>query len=299
MKQYTISEFAKKIRVQYPGSYDDISDKKLIELWLKKYPKDKEHIIEESNSGNSWFFYLIVIALIAGGLYLYNNHNISSANRDELSNTITGSEQQTSTVNQYENRSSENANPEQVFPITSDAEELFIDNAIFKIIKIDNDTKNSLLQILSDPNPDPDKIENQSCDNTNTRCIYCNNKVPGVNYSYQNYLYKVLICGPNTLALCDYCVCARMAISSGDIEKSSEQNNESKGYDENDWAKIDWAKVMSSQYKEKVFELEPTIAKMCSNYKNGEKYICIENPVTSGGKNFCSEKCKTEYQYSR
>jgi hypothetical protein len=89
-----------------------------------------------------------------------------------------------------------------------------------------------------------------------------------------------------------------MAISSGDIEKSSAQDNESKGYDADDWGKIDWVKVMSSQYKEKVFELEPIIAEVCSNYRNGVKYVCVENPVTSHSKNFCSEKCKTEYQYT-
>lgn len=71
MKQYTIPEFAKKIRAQYPGSYDDISDKKLIELWLKKYPKDKEHVIEESKSG--WGTYLIYVLAIWGGLSLINN----------------------------------------------------------------------------------------------------------------------------------------------------------------------------------------------------------------------------------
>jgi hypothetical protein len=71
MKQYTISEFAQKIRAKYPGSYDDISDKKLIELWLKKYPKDKEHVIEESKSG--WGTYLIYVLALWGGLSLINN----------------------------------------------------------------------------------------------------------------------------------------------------------------------------------------------------------------------------------
>jgi len=71
MKLYTISEFAQKIRAKYPGSYDDLSDKKLIELWLKKYPKDKEHVIEESKSG--WGTYLIYVLAIWGGLSLINN----------------------------------------------------------------------------------------------------------------------------------------------------------------------------------------------------------------------------------
>ena len=38
--KYTVEEFAKEIRKLYPGDYDDLSDKKLVELWLKKYPND-------------------------------------------------------------------------------------------------------------------------------------------------------------------------------------------------------------------------------------------------------------------
>ena len=284
------------------------SERQTIQNEKKPQEENRNHSTK-SESKSGWGTYLIYVLAIWGGLSLINNkvtpigfvNKINTELFGSSSNSTNKNNQEVVPNNQNNNSSdgsSENANPEQDFPITSDAEELFIDNAIFKIIKIDNDTKNTLLQILSDPNPDPDKIENQSCDNTNTRCIYCNNKVPGVNYSYQKYLYQLLSCGPNTLALYDYCLCARMAISSGDIEKSSAQNNESKGYDENDWEKIDWAKVMSSQYKEKVFELEPIIAEVCSNYRNGVKYVCVENPVTSHSKNFCSEKCKTEYKSS-
>jgi hypothetical protein len=51
MNQYTISEFSQKIRAKYPGSYDDLSDKKLIELWLKKFPND----IHKLNDNQSTF----------------------------------------------------------------------------------------------------------------------------------------------------------------------------------------------------------------------------------------------------
>jgi hypothetical protein len=303
MKQYTIPEFSQKIRAQYPGSYDDLSDDKLIELWLNKYPNDKEHIIEETNNGNSWLFYLIIIALIAGGVYFYNNHNISTDNRDELSNASSSSEQQTSTVNQFENGSSE-TNPEQDFPITSEAEQLFSDNPIFEIIKIDYDTKNTLLQILSDPNPDPDNIENQWSENTSIRCIYCNNKVPGVYCSYQKYLYDNLRCGSSDTGLMSnlalsfgfgYCANARLAIAYGNTDKTgfTKESTDSEGNPE-----IDWEKFATDNYKRTVFELEPILAEICSNYKNGNRYFTLDNPVTDGSKKFCSEKCKTEYKYS-
>ena len=46
MKRYTISEFAAKIRRKNRGSYDDLSDKRLVELYLKKYPEEKNKIIQ-------------------------------------------------------------------------------------------------------------------------------------------------------------------------------------------------------------------------------------------------------------
>jgi hypothetical protein len=44
MSKYTISQFAKKIRDKYPGSYDDLTDNQLVNLWLEKHPKDKRFI---------------------------------------------------------------------------------------------------------------------------------------------------------------------------------------------------------------------------------------------------------------
>jgi hypothetical protein len=45
--KYTIKEFAQKIRDQYSGDYDDLSDQELINLWIKKYPGDEEKIYFE------------------------------------------------------------------------------------------------------------------------------------------------------------------------------------------------------------------------------------------------------------
>ncbi len=45
MNKQTKKDFANKIRSNNPGSYDDLSDDKLIQLWLKKFPNDKEKII--------------------------------------------------------------------------------------------------------------------------------------------------------------------------------------------------------------------------------------------------------------
>lgn len=42
--KYTVTEFAKEIRKLYPGEYDDLKDKKLVKLWLKKYPEDLKKV---------------------------------------------------------------------------------------------------------------------------------------------------------------------------------------------------------------------------------------------------------------
>jgi hypothetical protein len=49
MKTFSKHEFAAIIRDKYPGSYDDLNDEKLIELWLKKFPADKDKIIEDKS----------------------------------------------------------------------------------------------------------------------------------------------------------------------------------------------------------------------------------------------------------
>ena len=49
MKKYSVSEFAKEIRIKYPEAYDDLSDEKLIEFWVKKFPNDKNKIKSRNN----------------------------------------------------------------------------------------------------------------------------------------------------------------------------------------------------------------------------------------------------------
>jgi hypothetical protein len=46
MKKYKLKDFANEIRTKHPGSYDDLSDDKLVELWLKKNPEDRDKIIK-------------------------------------------------------------------------------------------------------------------------------------------------------------------------------------------------------------------------------------------------------------
>jgi len=89
--KYTIKEFAKEIRKLYPEDYNDLTDEKMVELWMKKYPSDRDKIdfnnevkskvqtSEPSNSGTgSSFGFLKTIfwlGLIGGGIYLFYNYN--------------------------------------------------------------------------------------------------------------------------------------------------------------------------------------------------------------------------------
>ena len=69
--KYTISEFAHEIRKLYPGDYDDLTDKRLVELWITKYPEDKnkvdlvppKKVISKEKSSNMSFVVLIILLL--------------------------------------------------------------------------------------------------------------------------------------------------------------------------------------------------------------------------------------------
>ena len=52
--KYSIKQFANEIRQKYPNSYDDLSDQKLIELWVKKHPDDKNKIRNEKIDFEKW-----------------------------------------------------------------------------------------------------------------------------------------------------------------------------------------------------------------------------------------------------
>ena len=67
--KYTINEFASQIRNLYPNDYDDLTDEKLVELWLKKYPEDIEKIDfkirEPQNKSKNIIEHLVDIFLVS------------------------------------------------------------------------------------------------------------------------------------------------------------------------------------------------------------------------------------------
>ena len=88
--KYTINEFASQIRNQYPNDYDDLTDEKLVELWLKKYPEDIEKIdfkieIPQKKSTNIFeyiiegIFVIVVVGfLVTGVMYIKDPENVKN-----------------------------------------------------------------------------------------------------------------------------------------------------------------------------------------------------------------------------
>lgn len=69
--KHSISSFAKEIRKQYPGDYDDLTDEVLVNLWLKKYPEDisKIEVIEENiNEEDSFNWSKFLVLCLLGGI---------------------------------------------------------------------------------------------------------------------------------------------------------------------------------------------------------------------------------------
>jgi hypothetical protein len=85
----SIKDFANEIRSKYPGSYDDLSDNKLIELWLNKYPNDilkiKNNISSPTNDDDTFreirnYFFKwigIVVCLLAAIGFFLNSESLT------------------------------------------------------------------------------------------------------------------------------------------------------------------------------------------------------------------------------
>jgi hypothetical protein len=86
--KYTINEFASQIRNLYPNDYNDLTDEKLVELWLRKYPEDIEKIdfkieVPQKKSKNiieyliEGIFAIVVVGfLVTGVMYIKDPENV-------------------------------------------------------------------------------------------------------------------------------------------------------------------------------------------------------------------------------
>jgi hypothetical protein len=89
----SIKKFAKNIREDYPGDYDDLMDDELVELWLRKYPEDRNKIKSNSNQ-----------EMASNNLYLSNSivGNLPAMVRNELAKL--SSQKQEEFLEEYERK---------------------------------------------------------------------------------------------------------------------------------------------------------------------------------------------------
>lgn len=320
--KYSIKEFAEIIRNKYPKKYDDLTDSKLVELWLNKNPLDSE-LIKKETWGCGW--YLFLLFSIWFGLTVYNvkfdkidlinniNKSVFGNNPKFVNNKMYQNDDSNSNVIINELGSSDNEETYYDFEITQDSRYFLNNSPIIKVLKLDENTTNTLLAILSDPNPDPDNREGEFCDNTSTRCLYCNKLVPGKKNTYKSFIESELTCN-EYLTEIYYTNCGAASLLNDndlDIDNmskiSNDNSNENANIDksksiEDQLNSIDWKKAVGDGIFEscqnQLIKFRILLKSICSDYRNGLKYICVENPVKEGSLNFCSEKCKTEYNYS-
>lgn len=326
--KYSVSEFAEIIRTKHPRKYKGLTDSKTVELWLEKNPKDADLIKPEITKNESWGcgWYLFLLFALWFGLTVYNvkfdkinfinniNKSVFGNNPKFINNTINENDDSNLDVIINELGSSDNEETYYDFEITQDSKDFLNNSPIIKVLKLDKNTTNTLLAILSDPNPDPDNREGEFCDNTSTRCLYCNDLVPGKRNSYKNFVESELICS-EYLSGVYYTNCGAASLLNDndlDIDKVSkiieDNSNENTNIDksksiEDQLNSVDWKKVVGDGVFEscqnQLIKLRILLKSISSDYRNGLRYICVENPVKDGNRNFCSERCKTDYNYSR
>jgi hypothetical protein len=277
MKKYTKPEFAQKIRKKYPGSYDDLSDDKLVELWLKKYPADKEKINSEEGSVFNLFFNLFFIVLIGGGIFLGLQFVISyfkgSGNSEHHTSAITAIDSSSSS-NLSSSEESISNNISETQDITDDqstgSEKLknsYIDpsisiridtNKIIKLFKFNDSYIKKIKIILSDPQEDPENKNGTYCDDQELTCKYCSN------IFYMNKEY------------------------------TSINNTLSKFFFNPLYA---WAIVVQYSISEEMRDLfRNDVINYCNLYFSGNKYTC---ELADSKKEFCSLKCEDNYKWRR
>jgi hypothetical protein len=183
MKKFTVEQFAHKIRKKYPNVYDDILDTELVDLWIKKYPNDKEHIIydnyESPNQTNEtssfgWLknlFFLVLLVL--GGYYLFNNKTKSNNSNQQIDSK--------GESNIIDNRMSEQEIEAQLNNIFNSQENSKEDNSPLSIIEkavrsLKSSEKKYFINILNS-NSDPDGKIDMRCGTEVTPCEWCGTSI--------------------------------------------------------------------------------------------------------------------------
>lgn len=240
----------------------------------------------ESKSGWGWGTYLIIVLWIWIGLTFIDSkvkridfiHRINT----ELKKEINKNNQEVIPNNQNTN-SSEGINDETIqngetpennvltsIPVTDDALEIYNQSDFLKAIKPTENEKEWILAILSDPNPNPDRNNGNSCSQSNYRCTYCSDFIPSRLYTLQWRLNDIL--NPSVLT-------------------------GSSGLGYNYYARL-YNEGENEVYEKALQQGYSIIEEVINGYKQGERYTCIREPITNGGQEFCSKECESNNRYS-
>lgn len=238
---------------------------------------NRQNISNKPEEGSNWFSYLVVIALIVGGVYYYNDHNSSNISLDETTQESENNDQLITEENSDEANEDDFVNS---VSVTDWAKNIYNESPFIKAINASEDEKKWILAILSDPNPNPSFQEGNSCSQSDYSCDYCSNYIPAKLFTLQSKLRDM--------------VSPLSTIGFGSGAGSGEYN----------WAAIVNQKAESGSLfegagTEKIQEGYRIVQAIINEYKRGERYTCLAVPKQESGKDFCSEKCKTEYRYSR
>lgn len=267
--KYTVPEFAGEIRKMYPGDYNDLSDHKLVELWLKKYPKDIDKVelgnpspIENKDLGVSskksssvikaiWTGIFLGIILL-GIIFLVYYSNQGSTNNLTSSNAI----RSVSSKNSLKNNISSvfSTDPYNSIEIKSEISKQVDASGILNGLHISNETKLKIKKILSDPNPDPENKNGSACGNIQKNCKYCSRtfNVVATNRTAQDFFNWFLF---NPLFESGLSLAMAFGLTQ-----------------ETDFTTL--------------------IVHVCDEFGKGKKYLCDDWNETE----FCSLKCQDEYK---
>jgi hypothetical protein len=254
--KYTINEFASQIRNLYPNDYNDLTDEKLVELWLKKYPEDIEKIdfrIEApQKKSKNIIEYLIegVFAIVVGGflvtgvMYINDPENVKNKiNSLGFTTTTNLSNNQplfeTPILNESKTNLKEYNTVDEVDKVLEPFEFSKTDINIIKNIYYDTD-------------PDPENKVGLTCGPLEKNCKWCDASF-AVEGQYMSYKSIVdLLIGPS----------GQYALILG----SFSGNNAS----------------IKNDFKQ-----------ICNNYLNGQKYDCV---IASNASDFHSLECEIQYK---
>ncbi len=309
--KYTVSEFATHLKSLFPQQEISISDQELVDSWLQKHPEDRDKIILErilesktektfnlfGNFLNKVWTFLVLFIILWGVLSMNNVPIVRDINQGILS-SFENKEDIEEVVNAVFDPNDQHETPPvndnilEKIPIDEIIKAKVDSNPIVAYLKLDDDTKTAITQILSDPNPDPNNLNGEYCGDVISHCKYCSNAIanPKFNRSIQESL-KVRLFN------------RKINLYVSEIINAQNSLQESENKSDSD---VNWGGLMLEGMLSEVKGWEDDLRDACNLYREGFKYRCeffekrngfLGINITGKVKEFCSLRCQDDYKY--